>query len=131
MPRTINDFWCGALVVFAAHNLEETVAIANGWAAHHLPRMSWTVGQWPLFAGVATALTLMVGFIAWYLRHRPERSALCLQIFLWIMLLNAIWHAGVSVYTKSVAPGAVTAVLLVLPFYSLILYKLFQERRAA
>ena len=131
MRRTINHFWASALVVFAAHNLEETIAIANGWANHHLPRMSWTADQWPLFAGAAATLTLIVGLIAWNFRHRPERSVTWLRIFLWVMLLNAIWHIGISAYTKSLAPGVVTAVLLILPFYSLILHRLSQARGAA
>jgi Protein of unknown function with HXXEE motif len=122
--RTINHFWVGALIVFAAHNAEETIAFANGWAIHHLPRLSWTADQWPLFATVAAALTLGVGLVGWSLRRKPERSALWLRIFLWVMLLNAAWHVGVAAYTRSLAPGVVTAVLLVLPFYAFILRRL-------
>lgn len=131
MRRTINYFWSGALAVFAAHNLDETVTIANGWTTRHLPHMFLAVAQWPLFAAVATGLTLVVALLAWHFRHRPERSASWLQLFLQIMLLNALWHIGVSAYTKSFAPGVVTSVFLILPFYSLVLYKLFQVRRAA
>ena len=129
MRITINYCWAVALIVFAAHNLEETIAMANGWAIHHLPRLSWTADQWPIFAAAATVLTLIVGLIAWNFWHRPERSIRWLKIFLWIMLLNAIWHIGVSVYTQSLAPGVVTAVFLILPLYSLILHRLPQAQR--
>lgn len=131
MGMTINALWVSALTVFAAHNLEETIAMANGWAVHHLPRMSWTADQWPLFAGAAAALTLAIGLAAWNLRHRPERSATWLRMFLWIMLLNALWHVGVSAYTRSIAPGVVTAALLVLPLYSLMLHGLSAAKRSS
>lgn len=129
MHESINRFWGGALILFAAHNLEETITIANGWAIDHLSRLSWTVERWPQFAGIAAALTLAVGWVAWRLRLRPERSAICLRIFLWIMLLNAVWHIGVSAYTQSLAPGVVSAVLLILPVYAFILYRLSQAKR--
>lgn len=126
---TVNSLWVGALMVFAAHNLEETMAMANGWAVRHLPRVSWNADQWPLFAGAASALTLALGLVAWRLRHRPERSVTWLRIFLWIMLVNAIWHVGASVYSRSLAPGVVTAVVLILPLYSLMLYRLSGAKR--
>ena len=124
MRGAINRFWAHALVVFAAHNAEESIAIANGWTARHWREMSWTAQKWPLFASAAAALTLFVALIAWNLRRRPERSARGLRVFLSIMLLNACWHVGVSVYTRSLAPGVVTAVLLIFPIFTILLFRL-------
>ncbi|MBL8514082.1 MAG: HXXEE domain-containing protein [Betaproteobacteria bacterium] len=111
-------------MVFAAHNLEETLAFANGWVIHRFPQLAWTAERWPLFAAFAFALTLVVGLVAWTYRQRPERSAVLLRVFLWVMLTNAAWHIGVSVYAHSFAPGVATAVALILPVYACFLYRL-------
>lgn len=131
MRASINRFWAYALIVFVAHNCEEAIVIASGWAERHLPRLFWTAEHWPLFAGVAAALTVSVTLVAWSLRAKPERSRACLRLFLWIMLLNACWHLGVSAYTKSIAPGVVTALLLVIPIYLPILRSVSRARSAA
>lgn len=126
----VNRFWACALLVFATHNAEEVLAFANGWSIEHLPRLTWTP-QWPMLAVAATTLTLLVGLGAWSLRASPERSAWWLRLFLRVMLLNAIWHAGVSAYTRSLAPGVVTAVLLITPVFTIFLRQLSLRRPAA
>ena len=124
MRHTVNSLWIGTLIAFAMHNAEEVIAFSSGWSAHHLPRLAWTVSYWPEFAIAATVLTLVSILVAFALRHRPRTSSKLLQIFLWVMLGNVLWHIGVSVYTRSVAPGVVTAVLLLLPLYSFYLTRL-------
>ena len=124
MRHTVNSLWAGTLVAFTIHNAEEVIAFSSGWSAHHLPRLSSTVSYWPEFAIAATALTLLAILVVFALRNHPRTSSRLLQIFLWVMLGNVLWHIGVSVYTRSVAPGVVTAVLLLLPLYSFYLTKL-------
>jgi len=89
------------------------------------------VDYWPEFAVAAVALTLLVIVLAFSLRRRPRASSTLLGIFLWVMLANVAWHVGVSVYTRSIAPGAVTAVVLLLPLYSFYLRRLFRIGRAS
>lgn len=127
--QALHRSWAVAIAVFAAHNLEETITFANGWAIHHMPELSWTAEQWHLFGGAAAAMTLIAGLIAWCLRDRPKQSVFWLRIFLAFMLVNAVWHVGVAVVTTSIAPGVTTAVLLVIPVYAVLLCKLFVARR--
>jgi hypothetical protein len=47
------------------------------------------------------------------------------------MLLNAIWHVGVSAYTRSFAPGVVTSVLLIAPVFTSLLRRLSVQNLAA
>ena len=124
MRHTVNSLWAGTLVAFAIHNAEEAIAFSSGWPARHLPRLALTVSYWPEFSVAATALTLLVISVAIALRNHPRTSSRLLQIFLWIMLGNVLWHISVSVYTCSVAPGVVTAVVLLLPLYSFYLTRL-------
>jgi len=124
MRHTVNSLWVGTLVAFTIHNAEEVIAFSSGWSARHLPRLASTVSYWPEFAIAATALILLAILVVFALRNRPRTSSKLLQVFLWAMLLNVLWHIGVSVYTRSIAPGAVTAVLLLLPLYSFYLTKL-------
>lgn len=131
MSEAPNRFWIWTLIVFATHNAEEVLAFANGWPGQHLPRLAWATEQWPLFAGTATALTLFVALAAWYLRTLPDRSVRWLRVFLGVMLLNSIWHVGVSAYTRSLAPGVVTSVFLIAPVFTAFLHRLWQRRPAA
>ena len=124
MRHTVNSLWAGTLVAFTIHNAEEAIAFSSGWSARHLPRLASTVSYWPEFAIAATALTLLAILVAFALRNHPRTSSKLLHIFLWVMLGNVLWHIGVSVYTRSVAPGVVTAVLLLLPLYSFYLTRL-------
>lgn len=124
MRESVNRLWTWALLVFAAHNAEEVLAFANGWPEQHLPRLAWATQQWPLFAIATVALTSGVALAAWCLRARPERSVWWLRVFLGVMLLNAIWHVGVSAYTWSLAPGVVTSVVLIAPIYTTCLRRL-------
>lgn len=124
MRHSVNSLWAGSLVAFAIHNAEEVMAFSSGWSARHLPRLAWTANYWPEFAIAATALTLSAALAVFALRNHPRTSSRLLKIFLWVMLGNVLWHIGVSVYTRSVAPGVVTAVLLLLPLYSFYLFRL-------
>ena len=122
MRCEVNKAWTAALALFVAHNLEEAVAIASDWPARHFPKLAWTTGKWPLFAAIAIMLTAAIALLAYYLRNESSASALCLRVFLVLMLLNAAWHIGVSVYVRAASPGVLTGSFLIVPLYSYLLW---------
>ena len=107
MRHTVNSLWAGTLVAFTIHNAEEVIAFSSGWSAHHLPRLSSTVSYWPGFAIAATALTLLAILVVFALRNHPRTSSRLLQIFLWVMLGNVLWHISVR-FTPVLLPRALS-----------------------
>jgi Ca2+/Na+ antiporter len=130
MRTLLNRAWAVAIAIFAMHNLEEAIAIKRGWTAQHFPSLSWAVDKWSLFAGAAALLTMVVISVAYLLRKHPQRSRAFLRAFLVIMLANAVWHVGVSVYVGTPAPGVYTAVLLIAPVYAYLLWRTENARAA-
>jgi Protein of unknown function with HXXEE motif len=128
MRNLPNSLWPTTIAVFALHNAEEVLVFSTGWSDRHLPSVGLKASDWLGFAALTVFLTAAIATMAWALRNRPKTSSTTLKIFLWIMLLNVAWHAGVSIYTSSLAPGAITALLLVLPIYALFLLRLNKAR---
>src|SRR5262245_41102979 len=124
MRNLPNSLWPTTIAVFALHNAEEVLVLSIGWPDRHLPSVGLKANHWLGFAALTMLLTFAVAAIAWALRNRPKASSIALKVFLWIMLLNVAWHAGVSIYANSFAPGAISALLLVLPIYAFFLVRL-------
>lgn len=116
-----NKAWTVALAAFVIHNIEEAVAISNGWTIKHFPSLDLPSGIATVFIVTVAALTIVVAVLAFAVRGSPARSYLWLKCFLALMLLNVIWHVGVSLYAQAPAPGVYSAVLLVLPLYGYLL----------
>jgi hypothetical protein len=100
-------------VAVTLHNLEEAIWLPGFWAERywHLPvnATEFRIGA-ALVAGFAYALTYVS------IRHGAKSVATYgWAIFSAIMLLNAVWHVGATVYLRVYAPGLVTAVVVILP----------------
>jgi hypothetical protein len=115
-----------APVIFTGHFLEESPGFVAWFNAH--VRNGITAG---LFWNVnisALVITLIVMFIELI---EPSFFSACLVI-LWLsflMLANALFHVTGAIVDRHYMPGLVTAVILYLPYYFLILGHLRQKDR--
>lgn len=119
--RTLTKYWIAFIAIFAVHNAEEVMCNLPAWTKAH--------GVFDPFADRATfalaVITLTVAAIVagYILEHRKSRrSAVVLQILCWIMIANALWHIGISLYVGSVMPGAISA-LVMLPLLGWLILK--------
>ncbi|TDL58028.1 HXXEE domain-containing protein [Paenibacillus dendritiformis] len=125
-------------IVFMFHDFEEILYV-EPWLRRHgdriLGQMSRVARRFAAsslkmttrdFAGdvfwvflVVVTATLAAVLFSWYDLY---------LILLLIFFLHVFTHIGVSVYTRSLAPGVITAVLLVLPYSGYALFRLFADR---
>lgn len=118
--RTSAKYWFTFIAIFAAHNAEEVIGNLPAWAREHGVFDPFT-DRW-VFVLVVLLLTLVASATGYILEQRQSRkSAMVLQIFCWVMITNAVWHLGASVYTGSVMPGAISAVVMLPVFGWLVI----------
>lgn len=119
--RTLTKYWIVFIAIFAVHNAEEVMRNLPEWAKAH--GVFDPFADRAAFALAAMALTVAAIVAGYILERRKSRSsAVVLQIFCWIMIANALWHIGVSVYVGSVMPGAISA-LVMLPLLGWLILK--------
>lgn len=76
------------------------------------------------FALVAILLVLAAILFALWCQRRPHRwQASILRLFALVMLLNTASHLALSLVTRSLMPGLVTALLVVLPVFLWVLLR--------
>jgi hypothetical protein len=117
-----------APLVFIAHFLEE----APGFVAWFNAHVSRGITQ-PLFWRVniaALAITLVVVAAEWFGRS-VFTAALVVAWFSFLMLANALLHVTAAISDRSYVPGLLTAVVLYLPFYALVVNSIIRSRRLA
>ena len=105
-------------VAVSFHNLEEAIWLPGFWCAHGWNRVSGAQFR------VAAVLVAALAFAVTYAAQRAGRATSArwiLVAFCFVMLLNALWHIGATLYLRVYAPGVVTAVLLVLPVTAYLL----------
>jgi hypothetical protein len=107
-----------APVVFVLHFLDEGVAFVT-WFNAHVPRgiteqTFWTVNY------AALAITVVVTIMAWVLDDQVSDLA----VVAWLSFLfggNAVLHIVASIVDGAPMPGVLTAVLLYVPFYIVVM----------
>jgi|KBSMisStaDraftv2_1062788.scaffolds.fasta_scaffold00515_36 hypothetical protein len=117
----MNVKWLLPLAV-TLHNVEEAI-----WIPGFRTRHGWnsiTASQFRLAALMVVLLAFAVTYVA-IPNDRSRTASHLFYAFCWIMLLNVFWHVGVCFYFRAYAPGAITAVVLVLP---ITLYLIFRTR---
>lgn len=117
----MNTKWLLPLAV-TVHNVEEAICLP-GFRARH----GWNSITAPQFR-LAALVVALLAFVVTYATIQNNRSRTASRLFYafcWIMLLNVFWHVGASFYFRAYAPGAITAVVLVLP---ITLYLIFSTR---
>ena len=107
-----------APVIFVLHFLDEGTAFVT-WFNAHVPRgiteqTFWTVNY------SALAITIVVTVMAWVL----DDAMSDLIVVVWLSFLfgaNAVLHIVASIVDGAAMPGVLTAVLLYVPFYIVVM----------
>jgi len=112
--------------IFIVHFLEESPGFVTWFNSHANPGITSE-----LFWGVnitALLITIIVAIIELAAPSSVSASAIVLW-FSFLMLANAIFHIAGGIIDKKYVPGVVTAIVLYLPYYFLIVSKILQKRR--
>ena len=107
-------------VAVSIHNLEEGIWMPRFWRAH-----SWNVISSTEFRVVLVAIAALA-FLITYVANRAKPKSVAVRLFLTfcaILFLNAIFHMCATIYLRSYAPGVVTAMAIVLPATTYLIYK--------
>ena len=112
--------------VFVAHFLEEAPGFVPWFNAHVTPGITeslfWSVNL--------TGLGITAAVVTIELATRSRASAVIVVAWLsFLMLANGLFHIIAAAVDGAYVPGLVTAIVLYLPFYSLIVRRLSRERR--
>jgi hypothetical protein len=119
--RRLCTFWLFPLAV-SLHNLEEAIWMPVFWRSH-----GWHAVNPAGFRTLAFALALLA-FVVTYGAYKQNKLAIYFFAgFGMVMLLNALWHIGVTLYLRAYSPGVVTAVVVVLPITSYLLARLLRS----
>lgn len=128
----LKRYWIVFVLVFVLHNLEEIWRDLPAWSVAFSPLRNiagvpFYERMYPIFVLAALGLTAGVALTGYTLeQRRSPRSAMCLAVFCMLMLVNAIYHVMLSVWTRTVMPGVITAIVLIIPVYVGILYRLYE-----
>jgi hypothetical protein len=115
-----------APLVFIVHFLEEAPGFVS-WFNAHVERgitapLFWTVNY------TALGITVAIVIIEW-LSGSALSAALVVAWLSLLMLANALFHIAGALVDGSYMPGVVTAVLLYLPFYAVLVRCILDQRR--
>jgi hypothetical protein len=120
-------------VVFAIHNIEE-LPFLQRWANEFLDKRPFMfLARLYELKNVAIAmvlLTLTVSIIVWMEYKKRSRITLHLTVFcICLLLVNGVVHAGQFFVYRHYVPGLISAVVLMIPYMTYILYLLIKNNR--
>jgi hypothetical protein len=115
-----------APLIFIAHFSEEAPGFV-AWFNVHVSRgitapLFWTVNY------TALGITVAVVIIEWLSRSAIS-AALAIAWLSLLMLANALFHVVAAITDRAYMPGLVTAILLYLPFYALVVRSTLDQGR--
>jgi hypothetical protein len=115
-----------APLIFIGHFLEESAGFVSWFNGHANPPITpglfWTVNI------TALIITIIVTIIELAVPSFASAALLILWLS-FLMLANAIFHVTGAIVDGRYVPGLVTAVILYLPYYFLVLGKLLRKGR--
>jgi uncharacterized membrane protein len=115
-PTPLARRWIPMFTLFVLHNLEEIILDLPEWGRRHFAFLNSFDMSRSVF-GAAVVVLCGVLFALAYRYRKDSKTTLRLMVtFLGVMLAVFSWHFIISLYTRSVQPGVVTAVLFI-PFY--------------
>lgn len=116
----------GAPVIFIAHVLEEAPRFVTWVNTHVTPgitqEMFWTGN----FAGLG--ITIAVVAFEW-LSQSKVSTAITIAWLSFLMVANAVLHLGAAVIDGAYVPGLITALLLYVPFWAVVVAIAVRTRR--
>lgn len=112
--------------VFVAHFLEEAPGFVPWFNAHVTPGITE-----PLFWSVNLTGLGITAAVVTIERAAPSRASAVIVVswLSFLMLANGLFHIVAAAVDRAYIPGLVTAIILYLPYYSLIVRRLGRERR--
>lgn len=119
--------WVPVFILFTLHNLEEIIFDMPAWGCAHIAMMSALDAGRGSFTLLVLALTAGLVAIAWRFRHGAAATRWLQTAFLAVMLAVFAWHMGISLATRSLQPGAATAIVFA-PIYAVWLRKLVRPQ---
>ncbi len=124
--KKLTYYWALFITVFVLHNCEEVFRNLPGWSRQHeLFGLFPNAASFTLATVMLTAGAAITGYVLQ--RNRSRKSPVVLQVFCCIMLFNAASHILGSLYTHTVMPGVLTAIVLIVPAYSWLLLQLHSK----
>ncbi|RAK19090.1 uncharacterized protein with HXXEE motif [Anoxybacillus vitaminiphilus] len=120
-------------VVFAIHNIEE-LPFLQRWANEFLDKRPFMflvrLYEFKNLAIAMILLTLTASIIVWMEYKKRNRLTLHLTVFcICLLLVNGVVHAGQFFVYRHYVPGLISAVLLMIPYMTYILYLFVQNNR--
>lgn len=116
----------GAPVIFITHVLEEAPRFVTWVNTRVTPgitqEMFWTVN------GAALGITIAVVAFEWLGQSRLS-AALTVAWLSFLMVANAVLHLGAAVIDVGYVPGLITALLLYVPFWAVVVATVLRTRR--
>ena len=109
-----------ALIIFSIHNIEEAIWLTK-WAEKHSPLKNKQSHKQFLFS---VSLITIIGWLVFtlYNLYPNQINTAIFYGFLASMIVNAFFpHIALSIKTKSYMPGLATAIILIIPTFSLII----------
>jgi hypothetical protein len=125
-PPPLRLLLLAAPPIFVGHFLEESPGFV-AWFNAHVARGITT----PLFWSVnytALAITIVVVLVDWLGASAPT-AYVAIAWFGCLMFANALFHIAGALADGAYMPGLVTAVLLYLPYFGLVVGRAVEERR--
>ncbi len=111
--------------IFVVHFLEEGPGFVDWFNAHVArgitPSLFWRVNL------TALAITIAVVGVQWLARTTTS-ATIVVAWFAFLMLANSVLHIVGSVADRAYMPGAVTAIILYLPFSIAIIVRVVRRR---
>lgn len=118
--------WSAAFAAFTLHNIEELWFDLPRWSMQQ-PSLMWMAAIMPpqRFVHsiiVLSCLVILLATVSAWLSRKVR--IMLLRLFAWIMVLNALSHMVLSGLTRSLMPGVLTAVVVILPVMTWIIAEL-------
>lgn len=117
-------------LVFLVHDIEEILTIeqyaSKAFSIFPAPGLSLSAVEF----SISVALIFIGSIVITYFASRKPHHTLWVMLFALAvsgMLINVLTHAGFSLLTMGYSPGVITAVLLVLPYYVLAIYRIIAD----
>lgn len=115
-----------APLIFVVHFLEEGPRFVEWFNSHVArgitPELFWTVNIFGL------VITVVVVAVEW-LGESRESAALVVLWLSFLFFANALLHITGAIADRAYAPGVITAALMYLPFYALIIARILRAHR--
>lgn len=131
-------------IIFVLHDLEEIIMVEkwmdknSGTIYNKLPtkiadkvikQFSMSTAQFSVAVFVIFVFVSSSTYMAsQYINHGPFGNIYFFTVMMLIFFLHVFTHIGQSVFLRSITPGVITSIFLVLPYSMILFYSLFKHQ---